>query len=100
MALGIVEAAELRRGLPQAGVGSENAAAALTLVADLDARETQVSTVLIVPQVFAIISSSIGRSPGVEGSVLNRVEEFGKAGITRGTYDATHLALPTLRSWK
>jgi hypothetical protein len=76
MALGIVEAAELRRGLPQAGVGSENAAAALTLVADLDARETQVSTVLIAPQSFRDNLEFDRSVAGVEGSVLIRVEEF------------------------
>lgn len=41
MALGVVEGAELRRVLPQAGVGSENAASALTLVADLDEKKNQ-----------------------------------------------------------
>jgi hypothetical protein len=46
MALGIVEGAELRWGLPQAGVGSEDAATALTLVADLDAKNAVVSTII------------------------------------------------------
>jgi len=36
MTLGVIEASELRRGLPEAGVGSENAATALTLVANLE----------------------------------------------------------------
>jgi len=46
MALGIVERAELRRGLPQAGVGSEHTAAALTLVADLNSsKNTLVSAI-------------------------------------------------------
>jgi hypothetical protein len=64
MALGIVEAAELRRGLPQAGVGSEDAATTLTLVADLDSRETVVSTVFNA-QVCRphIHSQSVDRSP-------------------------------------
>jgi hypothetical protein len=67
MALGIVEAAELGRGLPQAGVGSEDAAATLTLVANLDVTELLVSTVsmsqlLSLLKSFSIVNRSVVRS--------------------------------------
>jgi hypothetical protein len=98
MALGIVERAELRRSLPQTRVGSENAASALTLIADLVVKAKS-SAHLRGPR-FRDLCRLLNRSVGVfEVSVLIRVQEFG-IGTTEFTYDATHLALPTLKMWK
>ena len=101
MALGEVEAAELRRSLPQAGVGSEDAAAALTLVADLDAREAIVSTITVaqVPSFAIAPHFQLGRS--VDSRSRCWIEPGNsETGRTRFTYDATHLALPTLKMWE
>jgi hypothetical protein len=92
MALGVVEAAELRGVLPQAGVGSENAASALTLVADLIVGKPKVSTISMAPS-FAIISVSIGRSPHSRSRCRIKSRNS-RAGRAKVTYDATHLALP------
>ena len=62
MAFGVVQAAELRGVLAQAGVGSENAASALTLVADLKVKEITIS-IISTALSFEIFSVSIGRSP-------------------------------------
>jgi hypothetical protein len=90
MALGVVEAAELGGGLAQARVGSEDAAGALALVADLNARgATSVQSIPQTPMFsieFMILSESAragrradGRS--VEVVVKLEVEEFGAGSI-------------------
>jgi hypothetical protein len=93
MALGVVERPELRGSLPQTGVGSENAASALTLVADLDAKKGAVSTISISkypPEKLV----SIG--PSSQSRSRCRIESRNsETVIMRFTYDATHLALPT-----
>lgn len=61
MALGEIEGSELGGGLVEAGIGSEDAAAALTLVADLNAREAIIS--------ITAISSSEAISPKVAPSL-------------------------------
>lgn len=98
MALGVVERPELRGVLPQTGVGSENAASALTLIADLDAKKEQSapSPSPIIPPRETRLNRSI---VAIEGSVSIRFEEFGNCG--NEVYLRRDPSCPSyLRMWK
>jgi len=76
MTLGEIEGSELGRGLVEAGIGSENAAAALTLVADLNVREAIISIAALSPS--EVIPPKVAPSLGNRhvGAESNRVEDI------------------------